>query len=177
MTTTNNLRTIPNYSNYLISDKGIIYRLYPTEVGLLCAELPTKTSYNGYVNVCLTNDNNEKHWFNIGRLVLMAHKADSYFDGAECDHIDRNPLNNDVNNLRWVTHADNCKNRRPRTEVEKDRPLYLIFDNGAVEMYCSRSTTNIPSATLSRILSGQHSQKYKCHGFYYNRLCEQSAEV
>lgn len=177
MTTNKNLRTIPNYSNYLITDKGTIYRLYQTEVGFLCAQLPTKTSYNGYINVCLTSDSNEKHWFNVGRLVLMAHKADSYFEGAECDHIDRDTTNNDVNNLRWVSHSDNCKNRRQRGKVEKDRPLYLIYDDGKVEMYCSRSTTNIPSATLSRILSGQHSQKYKCHGFYYNRLCEQSAEV
>lgn len=177
MNNQNNLRTIPNYSNYLISSTGQIYRLYPTEVGLLCAELQTKTSYNGYINVWLTNDYNEKHCFNLGRLVLMAFKQESHFEGAECDHIDHDTTNNDVNNLRWVTHADNCKNRRPRTEVEKDRPLYLVFDNGAVEMYCSRHTTNIPSATLTRILRGGHSQKYKCIGFYYDQLSKQSKEV
>ena len=157
MQTTNNLRTIPNFSNYLISHKGTIYRLYETEVGFLCAALPTHKSWNGYINVCLTSDRNEKQWFNVGRLVLMAHKPESYFSGAECDHIDHDPTNNDVRNLRWVSHSQNCKNRKPRINVEKDRPLYLVFDNGTVEMYCSRQTTNIPSPTLTRILRGSHS--------------------
>jgi hypothetical protein len=36
--------------------------------------------------------------------LLMAIK------GAEIDHVDNNPLNNQKNNLRWVTHRENCYN-------------------------------------------------------------------
>ena len=171
-----NLRTIPGYSQYLISDCGTIYKLYNTETGLLCQQLQTKQSYNGYINVWLQSDSNEKQCFQVGRLVLMAFAYDSYFSGAECDHINHITTDNRIENLRWVSHSTNCKNRRV-AKSEKDRPLYLMYDNGQVEMYCSRMTTNIPSATLSRIMSGKHSQKYKCTGFYWDQLHAQDKEV
>ena len=108
--------------------------------------------------------------------MLLAYKFDEYFDGAECDHIDRDTMNNNIDNLRWVSHSDNCKNRK-RRKCERDRLLYLVYDNGEIQMYGGRQTTNIPSATLSRILSGKHSQKYKCRGFYYDQLHAQSDDV
>ena len=107
---------------------------------------------------------------------MLAYKYDEYFDKAECDHIDRNTMNNNVENLRWVSHSANCKNRT-RRKCERDRLLYLVYDNGEIQMYGHRQTTNIPSATLSRILSGKHSSKYKCIGFYWDRLHEQTTEV
>ena len=32
-------------------------------------------------------------------------------DLPEIDHIDRNPLNNALENLRWVSRSENCRNR------------------------------------------------------------------
>lgn len=106
----------------------------------------------------------------------MAFSPDCYFDGAECDHIDRNPLNNSLDNLRWVSHRENCQNRA-QVEKQRDRSLYLIYDDGSVAWYGRRKHTNIPSPTLSRILSGKHSLKYKCRGFYWDQLMDQPADV
>ena len=34
----------------------------------------------------------------------------------EIDHIDRNPANNHVDNLRWVTRSENCLNTKIRSD-------------------------------------------------------------
>ncbi len=56
-----NLRTIPNFSRYLISENGTIYRTVKTTNGniiLQCKNL--HRCYNGYVNVWLWSDDNKK---------------------------------------------------------------------------------------------------------------------
>ena len=48
---------------------------------------------------------------NIGRLVLDAWCPNPDSKNLQCDHIDRNPFNNTLSNLRWVTKEENMKNR------------------------------------------------------------------
>ena len=56
-----NLRTIPNFSRYLISDSGEIYRTVKTTNGNIILQcLHLQKSYNGYVNVWLWSDDNKK---------------------------------------------------------------------------------------------------------------------
>lgn len=45
-----------------------------------------------------------------------------YFDGAEIDHIDSNPLNNNPSNLRWVTGKENKNNQNT---IDKHRRKML----------------------------------------------------
>lgn len=170
------LQTITNFSRYMVDDFGSLYRITITDDAIKLNRISDRVGQSGYVYNTLIADDGRKHCVQRGYLMLLAFKFDSYFDGAECDHIDHDTTNNDVTNLRWLSHRDNCKHRRFRGR-EKDRMLYLIYDDGSVQFYQSRKHTNIPSPTLSRILSGRHSKKYKCRGFYYDRLHAQSDEV
>lgn len=52
---------------------------------------------------------NQKNHY-IHRLVLETFVGPPP-DGCECDHIDRDPSNNKLENLRWVTHYENMKNK------------------------------------------------------------------
>ena len=62
---------------------------------------------------------------NIGRLVLDAWCPNPDSKNLQCDHIDRNPFNNTLSNLRWVTKEENMKNRDVTKLVMrlKDRDL------------------------------------------------------
>ena len=135
-----------------------------------------RINYSGYVINRLLDDFGKSQYVQRGHLMLLAFCNDSYFDGAEADHINRNTTDNRIENLRWVSHQVNCMNRR-YTKHEKDRALYLIYDDGTVQFFESRKETGLPSPTLSRILSGSHSQKYKCRGFYFDKLHEQTDKV
>lgn len=48
---------------------------------------------------------------NVGALVLDAAGKYPTKLRREVEHIDRNPANNCIGNLRWTTHSENCKNR------------------------------------------------------------------
>lgn len=54
----------------------------------------------------------------VKKLIKMHHLIITRYEpipiGYEVDHIDHNPLNNQRDNLRVVTHRDNCNNRKTR---------------------------------------------------------------
>jgi len=64
----------------------------------------------GYLYVCLYKDGKQKK-FSIHRLVAL-HYIDNPEDKPTVDHIDREILNNSVNNLRWATIAEQQRNKK-----------------------------------------------------------------
>lgn len=62
---------------------------------------------NGYKRVALTDSNGIKKNKSVHLLVLSSfygHKI-----GYECNHIDGNKSNNNINNLEWLTRSENQK--------------------------------------------------------------------
>lgn len=51
--------------------------------------------------------NHIRHKFQVNRLILSSFDPEGYFDGAECNHKDENPLNNVLSNLEWLGKSDN----------------------------------------------------------------------
>lgn len=91
------------YSNYewSISTKQKTKR----ETPLLLKASPDKT---GYLIICLMK-NGKKITERIHRLVAK-HFIGPRPNNKVVDHIDRNKLNNDVSNLRYVSYSENAKN-------------------------------------------------------------------
>ena len=75
--------------------------------------------YHGYLSVGLYNESGKRKMHLIHRLVAEAYIPNpNGYDTV--DHIDFNNQNNNVNNLRWISRADNIK-RQPKRQVQANR--------------------------------------------------------
>ena len=64
-------------------------------------------SVNGYFSTII-----KRKSYLIHRLIFLFHYG---YLPKIIDHIDGNPLNNDIKNLRVATHIENCQNAKKRT--------------------------------------------------------------
>lgn len=111
-----NLKPIDGYKNsYFAHPDGYIYsaeRLVKRRDGsyqrVRGRTLKPFKHPRGYVMVSLW-DKGEKKQRTVHRLIAETLLADSYFEGAEVNHIDGNKENNKVENLEWVTSSENTK--------------------------------------------------------------------
>lgn len=91
-------------------------------------------------------------------------------DGQEVDHIDNEPSNNNVDNLRWVTHKENMANvRRPQRKV-KCWDTQEVFNSVSevFEKYKKPGQTSIQG--LYDALSDRANSSETWHGFKFYYL-------
>ena len=108
-------KQILNYENYEIDEDGNVYNVFSKKF------LKGSVGENGYKYYRLSK-NNHKKMFYAHRLV-----AEYFLSNPDnlpvVNHKDGNKLNNNINNLEWVSYSDNTKHRNrglvPMEEVLK----------------------------------------------------------
>jgi hypothetical protein len=95
-------RRIGGYDNYSVSNLGNVRNDLTGRI------LRGGLASTGYLMVVLYQ-NGTGSTKNIHQLVATAFLGDSF--GRDIDHRDRIRTNNHVSNLRYVSRADNCRNR------------------------------------------------------------------
>ena len=93
---------IQGYSGYIIYPDGRIWS------NKLNREIKSTINNAGYYVVGLTN--NKKRKLYLLHRLLAIHYIDNPENKPCVDHIDRVKTNNSLDNLRWVTHLQNCQN-------------------------------------------------------------------
>jgi len=88
---------------YKIYDDGRVFSFHSNKF------LKPYINNNGYYMVNLYKNENRQ----IGQIhtLVATHFIGERPIGLEIDHKDRNPLNNNLNNLRYISRTDNNKNR------------------------------------------------------------------
>ncbi len=119
------------------------YRIYVSNMGHFMDEhkkiIPVKINQNGYVLIKTAYGYESGH-----RLVMKTWRPTAAMDKLTVDHLDHNKRNNSVENLEWVTRAENMKraradyideNAKPKKEKEKKKKVKTIPRSYTIEKF------------------------------------------
>ena len=76
--------------------------------------IPYVLRRSGYMQINLNGRNYRWH------RILARHFIPNPDDLPQVDHIDRNPLNNSIDNLRWISASDNGRNKATYTQQRRE---------------------------------------------------------
>ena len=105
---------LKEFPNYEIWKDGRIIRMESTSKKgkhLKRKEIAQTKVRNGYLTVGIRDRENRARSFYVHRLVWMAFYGEIP-TGMEIDHISTDKTDNSLDNLRMLTHTDNCRNPR-----------------------------------------------------------------
>lgn len=112
---------------YEVSNLGRVKSL-PRKTVVKSHIIKVEISWNGRPRVHLSKNGKAKHE-TLYRLIAMAFIPNPE-NKPEVNHIDGNPLNNNVSNLEWATKSENCWHRNNvlgvRTGFSKDADKPVI---------------------------------------------------
>lgn len=102
--------TVENYEEYLVSNTGQVMSPNYARSGL-SGVMKGKT-HRGYTAINFKKVGCKQRTIMVHRLVAEAFIGPCP-EGCEVDHINRNRSDNRVENLRYISHKENCNNRNP----------------------------------------------------------------
>lgn len=107
----------------------------------------------GYVRVTI-----RRKTYYVHRLVMAAHNPEEYVATLTIDHVDRDPSNNRVDNLRAATMKTQRANSGRRSS--RGVPIVRIDDDGEMTTYATTRAAaranGIPQSSIVRAASGKY---------------------
>lgn len=126
-----NGKTIKEFPSYTIFSDGKVFSEKRNRY------LKPSLNNSGYQTVSLTDSNAKCKPRSVHSLVALAYLGEP--EGLEIDHIDNDPTNNDVKNLRYVTESEN------NARKYENKKRFVCFSEGKyiVTIKVNRKTKNL----------------------------------
>ena len=108
---------IPDFTGYFATKTGKIYSLIPIgcrnrfDKNKWCKpkELKYRVTKNNYCRVYMRRDSTNKREDVYVHRIIATLFIPNPLNLSDVNHKDNNPLNNNVNNLEWLSHKDNLE--------------------------------------------------------------------
>ena len=147
---------IEGFPAYRISKEGIVTNIaYPNQY----MEIKSRVDRGGYEALRLT-DNGITHTKFVHRLIAQTFLVP--IEGKQfVNHINGNKLDNRIENLEWVSHAENIEHAYKNGLCKKN--CIMIQDNTSGKIYQSIKEaaiyTSIPYSSLKNMLCGRRTNR------------------
>lgn len=152
-------------TNYSITTDGKVYNHITKKF------LKGTINKHGYLTYGLSLPNREKKKKFAHRLVLETYAPNENSMNLEVNHKDGNKLNNNLDNLEWVTRQENLQHARENGLNGLDKKIYAYDDNKELVGEW-RSLAELYRATGWQIgiisNNAGADEKIKINGFYWS---------
>ena len=110
-------KVVKDYTNYKVSNLGNVRHITNKNLRKFCNK-------SGYNKVSLYHPEKSRE-LAVHRLVAIAF-IDNPLNLLTVDHIDRNPFNNKLDNLRWASHSEQNQNKTKKSQNANHRQIYQL---------------------------------------------------
>ena len=114
------MKQIYNYDNYMIDENGNVFNK------IINKYLKGSIGENGYKYYRLYQNNHKKMYY--AHRLVAEHFLNNPNNFPVVNHIDGNKLNNNINNLQWVTYSENTKHWKDNSNVNRRQTEYYQED-------------------------------------------------
>jgi hypothetical protein len=155
---------IPGFSGYLITPKGIVFSVRRKRCFIVTPQIDAR----GYLKLKLAVSTTKLKGIFLHRALMLTFRYEQGCESLVVDHIDGNPLNNTLSNLRWTTHKGNHANRerlgrtrklekhgQSRLTNENVREARRLYKSGALNLSDLAIKYGISRASISNAVSGE----------------------
>lgn len=129
----------------------------------------TKPDKLGYTTVKLGNER-----FKVQQIMMQTFYPEEIRNGVSVDHIDRNPRNNNLHNLRW---ADTKLQTSNRENKEYKYKKVLCLNNGIIYNSCQEAEYKLGLVrnTVSRVARGERNSIHGYTFVFFNEIHDKDA--
>ena len=136
---------IPNWENYTIDFNGNVYSKKKKKI--LKQQIHISGTGSTYYRISFRRNGKSKS-FLTHRLMAMTYLP-NFYGLPEIDHKDRNSLNNNLFNLRWVSRSENAINVRMRPN-KKVPYRHIVEDKFCWRVRITRNRVSLISKRFSK---------------------------